>query len=296
METNAEGFTGYRFYNAGVRIDEQWPFSISPTSPGFNPGDGQVGHSVGKFNFIAPKQGWVFVPLEIKTGQEVVRVNFVDDAKRKYGRRGVVMLDPRWDPAKESEDKPLETYPVAPTEALVIERAEKLWDVYLDGICSAHFEDVQNAMANGMRPRGAAGFTLNALRLKGYKDPAQEFLRGMREGRQGNGVPSSSPEMVGVLKGIQEQNSLLTRLILSIATGQKIDPELLKAAMSPDAPAPKPHGPAMQPPINTGTLEVDGQPSSSLEARINRRTVETVYDPPTARPKQERAKAAAKEL
>jgi|SRR5579862_2789197 len=296
METNAEGLTGYRFYNAGVRIDEQWPYSISETSPGFNQDDGKGAHSTGKFCFVAPKQGWTFVPMELKSGQETLRVNFVEDAKRKYGHRGIVMLDPRWDPAKESEDKPLATYPVAPTEELVIARAELLWDQYLEGICSAHFEDVQNAMANGMRPRGASGFTVHALKEKGYKDPAQEFLKGMREGRQGNGSPSSSPEMVGVLRGIQEQNKHMMALILAVASGQKIDPELLKSVMTPDtAAAPKVSIP-LPPPINAGTLEVDGSPASSLEARIARRNVETVYEPPSARPKTERAKAAAKEL
>jgi hypothetical protein len=298
METNALGQAGYRFYNAGKKIDEQWPFSISATSAGFNPEDGNGAHSIGKFNFVAPKEGWTFVPVELQSGNETIRVNFADDLKRKYGPRGVVMLDPRWDPAKEDPDKSLEAYPMAPTEELVIERANTLWIMFLERICSDHFEDVQGAMAHGNRPRAASGFTVHALKARGYRDPAAEFLQGLKAGQQGaEPQTGTSPEMLGVLKGIQEQNKLMMTLVLSITNGQKVDPELIKALMTPtNAPAPpKPPTPT-EPPVNAGVFEVEGQPKTSLEERISRRNVETVYDQPTARPKNERAKVAAKEL
>lgn len=299
METNQAGQSGYKFYNAGKKIDEQWPFSISPTSAGFNPEDGQGAHSIGKFNFVAPKEGWVFVPTELQSGIETIRVNFPDDLKRKYGPRGVVMLDPRWDPAKEDPDKDLQTYPLAPTEALVIERAHTLWDLYLERICSAHFEDVQGAMAHGNRPRAASGFTVHALKLKGYRDPAADFLQGLREGRNGAAPQAgSSPEMLGVLKGIQEQNQLTLRLVLALASGQKIDPELIKAITMPgDSPAPpKAHHMPAEPPVNAGAFEVEGQSKTSLEERIGRKTVEYETAATRVGGKSERAKAAAKEL
>ena len=300
METNLQGLNGYRFYNAGSKIDEQWPFSISPSSAGFNPEDGNGAHSIGKWNFVAPKAAWCFVPMELTSGNEVIRVNFAEDAKRKYGRRGLVMLDPRWDPTKEDSDKALETYPLAPTEQLCIERAERLWDLFLEEICSSHFDDVQNAMAQGNRPRAAHGFTIHALRMKGYRDPAADFLKGMREGQTGV-VPQNgnSSEMVGVLRGIQEQNKLMTQLVLALATGQKIDPELLKAVVSPEsatAPISKAPTHSAEPPVNAGSMEIEGQPQSSLEARINRRTVEYETAGVRVGGKQDRAKAAAKEL
>lgn len=299
METNEQGLAGYRFYNAGAKIDEQWPFSISPTSAGFNPEDGNGAHSIGKYNLIAPKKSWFFVPVEIRSGNETLRVNFIDDLKRKYGARGVVMLDPRWDPAKEEEDKPLEQYPIAPTEEAVMDRAEQLWDGFLEKICSAHFDDVQNAMAQGNRPRAASGFTIHALKMKGYRDPAADFLKGMREGQMGHAPhQASSPELVGILKGMQEQSRLTTQLILALATGQKIDPELVKALVNPgDNPAPQKTAPIQsEPPINAGVMEVEGQPTSSLEQRINRRTVEYETAGVKHGSKQERAKAAVKEL
>jgi len=289
---------GYRFYNGGEKIDEQWPFSISPTSAGFNPEDGQGAHSIGKFNFIAPKRSWLFVPSEIQSGNEILRVNFPEDTRRKYGRRGIVMLDPRHDPATEDPDKPLETYPLAPTEDLVIERAGILWDLFLDGICSAHFEDVQNAMSQGNRPRAASGFTIHALKLKGYRDPAAEYLQGMREGRNGSSPSQgTSPELLGMVRAMQEQNQLMMSVVLAIATGQKVDPELLKAVANRGNGGPKPEPP--KPPVvpeNAGVMEVDGTPKTSLEERISRR--EVGYETAQARVggRQERAKAAVKEL
>lgn len=309
METNAAGQSGYRFYNAGKKIDEQWPFSISPTSAGFNPEDGQGAHSIGKFNFVAPKEGWTFVPTEIQSGNETLRVNFADDLKRKYGPRGVVMLDPRWDPAKEDPDKDLGSYPMAPTEELVIERAQTLWGLFLDRICSNHFEDVQNAMAQGSRPRAASGFTIHALKLRGFRDPAAEFLQGLKEGRQGSAPQAgTSPEMLGVLRGIQEQNKLMMTLILSVASGQKVDPELLKSVMTPSDTAVPPKAPApVEVPINAGVIEVDGVAKSSLNARINNREDGYVrgegnLDKGTLKikdvvlPRKDRTQAAAKEL
>lgn len=272
METNEAGQLVARFYNAGSKIDEFWSFSISPTAAGFNTDDNQGAHSIGKWNLIAPERGWFLVPLEIVSGNETMRVNFPEDLKRKFGARGIVMLDPRHNPAKEDPEKPLEQFAMAPTEELVIERAEALWDQYLERICSAHFEDVQNAMAGGNRPRAASGFTVRALKLKGYRDPAADFLQGMREGKNAIGQAATSPEMVGIVRAMQEQNKLLTTLVMAVASGQKVDPELLKSALAPsEGPAPQPSHAPMEPPINAGTIDVDGIPHSGLEARINRR-------------------------
>lgn len=298
METNEQGIPGYYFYNAGKRIDEQWCFSISQTSAGYNPEDGEGRHSLGKFNFLAPEREWFFIPGEIQSGNETLRVNFPDDARRKFGNRGVVMLDPKYKLAGEDPDKDLSSYPIAPTRELVEERAAKLWDGWLETICSQHFEDVQNAMAQGNRPRAAAGFTVHALKLKGYKDPAAEYLLGLREGQSGKAPQAaSSPELLGLVKGMQQQNQLMMTILMALASGEKIDPELIKNAMTPGDTAvpPKVHKP-VAPPENAGVVEVEGSPASSLEARIGRR--ESGYE--TAGKKfddrKARTQAAAKEL
>lgn len=301
METNKQGQPGFRFYNAGTKLDEQWPFSISPTSAGFNPEDGAGAHSIGKWNFIAPKESWCFVPIEIVSGQETLRVNFIEDAKRKYGRRGLVMLDPHHDPETEDADKALETYPLAPTEALVIDRAERLWDVFIDGICQAHLDDVQNAMAHGNRPRAASGFTVHALKLKGFRDPAADFLKGLRNGKQGDVQQAgTSQEMVGVMQGIAQQNKLMMQIVLSLASGQKIDPELLKAAMSPDTtqPAPLPVGkPAKNysadPEFQARAFREQEDGWTKGEGNVDKGTLKEKSAPA---PRKDRTATAAKEL
>jgi hypothetical protein len=285
METNAEGLSGFRFYNAGAKIDEQFPFSISPTAAGFNPEDGKGEHSIGKWNFIASSHAWVFVPLELTSGQEIKRVDFPKHVQKKFGHRGVVMLDPQHDPRKEEPDKPLGNYAVAPTEELVIERAEQLWQEFLEQICRSHIADVQAAMSQGNAPRAAAGFTIHALKECGYRDPAQEYFQGLRAGKT-SGVPKegTSPELLGIVKGLAEQSRVTTQLLIALASGKGVDPELLKAIVVPEVsePVPSPESPFVRDP--------------SLKARVENR--ESGYETATLKVggRAERAKAAAKEL
>lgn len=281
----------HRFYNAGSKIDEVFPFSLP---------EGADIHVIGRWNLLAPKEGWFEVPRELMVRDLTIAVQFAQDVKRRFGNRGVVLLDPAYDPSKEDEDKPLESYPVAPTEDLVIERAEKLWDNYLEKICQSHLEDVQNAMSSGGAPRGARGFTVHALKLKGYRDPAQDYFLGMKEGQQGKAPAGMSAEFTGMMAQMAKQNSLTMSIVLALATGQKIDPELLKQAIAPDVgqPLPPSNGKAatVAPPDNAGSLEVEGQGKTSLEQRINRKSVE--YETLNSKPadKKGRAAAAAKEL
>jgi len=213
-----------RFFNAGDKIDEMFPFSLP---------DGADIHVIGRWAFLAPKESWINVPSELTVGANAIRVDFAQDIKRRFGKRGVVLLDPRHDPATEDPDKPLEQYAVAPTEELVIERAEKLWSNYIEDMCRAHFEDVQNAMSSGGAPRRARGFTVHALKLKGYRDPAEDYFLGMKDGKAPQGT---SPELVAMFQQMQQQNQAMMAIVLAVATGQKVDPELLKNVAAPTGP------------------------------------------------------------
>jgi hypothetical protein len=255
----------HRFYNAGSKIDEVFPFSLP---------EGADIHVIGRWNLLAPKEGWFEVPRELMVRDLTIAVQFAQDIKRRFGNRGVVMLDPAYDPSKEDEDKPLESYPVAPTEELVIERAEKLWDNYLEKICQSHLEDVQNAMSSGGAPRGARGFTVHALKLKGYRDPAQDYFLGMKEGQQGKAPAGASAEFAGMMAQMAKQNSMMMSIVLALATGQKIDPELLKQAIVPENGHAAPTVNTANRPIpdNAGVVEVEGTGRTSLEQRVNRRS------------------------
>lgn len=268
-----------RFYNAGDKLEEMFPFSLP---------DGADVHVIGRWTFLAQKESWVTVPSELTVGSNMIHVDFGADVKRRFGKRGVVLLDPRHDPATEDPDKPLEQYAVAPSEELVIERAEKLWSNFIEEMCRAHFEDVQNAMSSGGAPRRARGFTVHALKLKGYRDPAEDYFLGMKDGKAPQGT---SPELVAMFQQMQSQNQTMMALVIAVATGQKIDPEMLKnLAPTPGAPqVPKPHVPA-----NGDALEVVGQSRIGVEERINRR--EDTYTPKPAVGKKQREAAAAKAL
>jgi hypothetical protein len=226
-----QGF-GYEFYNAGDRIEEMWSFDISQSSAGFNPGiHGTDTHSLGKYVFQAPAKSWFFVPAEIASGNETVRVNFKDDAFRKFGERGVVLLDPRHDPESEDSDKPLSAYAKAPTRELAIERAEKLWDEYLLSIIARHVADCDAALAMGGRPRQATGFARRAFRLKGVTDPGSHYFDSLKKGDAPQQGVSS--DVVAILGQMQDQNRAFGAALLAIASGEKIDPEMLKVMMQP---------------------------------------------------------------
>ena len=141
-----QGGFHYEFYNAGVRHQELMRFSISASSAGFN-ADGNDNHSLGFWGMDAPKQGFFVVPAEMKSGNEVIRVNFADDVKRKFGKLGIVLIDPQWDPEQEDPDKEVSEYPIAPDHDSAVKRGDAIWQLHLRRIVEGHLADCQNAMA-----------------------------------------------------------------------------------------------------------------------------------------------------
>ncbi len=226
----------YEFYNAGVRHQELMPFSISATSAGFN-ADGNDPHSIGHWSLDAPPEGFFRVPAEIQSGNEMLRVNFAEDIKRKFGKLGMVLIDSKWDPDQEDPDKELSEYPIAPTRELAVKRAEAIWQLHLRRIVEAHLSDCQNAMAAGGAPRAASGFTKKAFKLLGIADPGEQYFAGLKEAGK-NAAVTASGETNTLLLEMQRQNQAMMSIILAVATGQKIDPELLKALMAPAAKGP----------------------------------------------------------
>lgn len=210
-----------RFYNAGNRIDETLRFS--------QPEGGDI-HFIGYWPLRAPKEGWFEVPSELELQNTTIAVQFTRDIKQKFGPRGVVLLDPRWDPAKEDPDGELWKYPLAPTEELVIQRADALWKIYLRKIVEGHLADCQSAMAAGGAPRAAAGFTKSALNLLGIKDPGEQYFLNLQKGP---GAPSGvSDDVKAILVSQGQMMQTLATLIIAQASGKPLDPEAIKAAMA----------------------------------------------------------------
>jgi hypothetical protein len=270
----------YKFYNAGVRIRESMRFSISSSSAGFN-SDGNDTQSVGFWTLDAPKEDFFSVPAEIPSGQEILRVNFAADIQRRFGRQGVILIDPQWNPDKEDPDKDVSDYPVAPSEGLAVERGNVIWRLHLEKIVQQHLNDCQNAMAAGGAPRAAAGFTKKAFKLLGIADPGEQYFQGLKEA----GKSATHSQNNDVLVAIQQQNQAMMGILLAVVSGEKIDPELLKALV------PKPGQP------------IPGQVTSGIATGKIDKPVTfdpkkaglDVYDRKT-QSKSERAKAAEKEL
>jgi hypothetical protein len=209
-----------RFYNAGYRISEVFAFSLP---------DGADIHVVGRWAFDVAKESWVDVPIQINVGAQELQVNFWKDVRTRFGARGVVLVDPSWDPAKEDPEGPLEKYAIAPTEELAIERGNALWLRYTRAIVDQHLSDCQNARGAGNSPRAAVGFTKHCLKIHGIEDPADRYFDDLKRGKVGG----MSDDMKGVVLQMQQQNSALLAVVMAMATGQKVDPELLKAVVPP---------------------------------------------------------------
>lgn len=286
----------YEFYNAGERIDEMMRFSISSSSAGFN-AEGNDSQSVGFWHLNAPAESFFTVPAEMTSGNEVVRVNFATDIKQRLGRQGVVLVDPKWDPAVEDPDEELTKYPVAPNRDLARKRGAEIWQLHLETIVKAHLGDCENAMAAGGTPRAARGFTKKCFKMLGVADPGEAYFKGLKHGARpaGNGDASNS-----VVLEIQRQNQAMMGIMLAIASGQKIDPEMLKALMP--APGAAPAGPVMSG-IATGEITKPMGEFDPAKAGLDGKPVEVkhgqvgldAYDRKAAA-KKGRASAAEREL
>jgi len=285
----------YEFYNAGHRIVEMMRFSISASSAGFN-ADGNDTHSVGFWPLDAPKEGFFSVPADIRSGNETMRVGFADDIKRRFGRMGVVLVDSKWDPAQEDPDKEASEYPVAPDRDSAVTRGEAIWQLHLRKIVEGHLADCQNAMAAGGAPRAASGFTKRAFKLLGVADPGEQYFAGLKEA----GKTAASSDTNNILLQMQMQQQSMMAIVLAMASGQQIDPELLKALVMPAGKAPVG---AVTSAIATGEIRkpvgefdprksgLDGKPVEVKTGQVGL----DAYDRKTAA-KGERAKNAAKEF
>lgn len=216
-----------QFFNAGDKIDEVIMFSISESSLGANSDDKSSKHSVGRWRLYAPAESWFAVPLEMDTGNETIRVNFSKDVYERFGKRGVVMLDPKHNPENEDPDRGLAFYAKAPTREAVELRAKALWQLYTRSIVDQHLADCQSALSVGGSPRGAVGFTAHCLKLNSISDPAEKYFKGLQDGKPLNG------EIANIFAPILQQNQAMMAIVLAVATGQKVDPELLKNLITP---------------------------------------------------------------
>lgn len=272
----------YQFYNAGRRISELLRFSISPSSKGFNSDENVLG-SCGFWPLEAPQEGFFSVPADISSGHETIRVGFAEDIQRRFGKWGVVLIDPKWNPEEEDPEKEVSEYPIAPNRDAAIERGNAIWLIHLRTIVEGHLRDCQNAMSAGGAPRAASGFTKKAFKLLGIADPGEQYFQGLKEA----GKTAGSGQMNEALMQMQAQQSAMMGILLAVASGQKIDPELLKTVL----PQPGKAAPGM--PVISGVAT--GEIKKPVGEFDPKKAGLDAYDRKT-QDKQGRAKAAEKEL
>lgn len=209
-----------RFYNAGNRIQEHMKFSL--------PEGGDI-HFIGYWILDAPSQAWVEIPTEIEVRGIGVSVSFPKDIKERFGARGVVQLDPGWNEAEAEGSEP-EKYPKATTEEKAVEKAGIIWRRYLERVARIHLDDCDNIKTAGGRPHAAGGFTKFALQELGIEDPYDRYFNDLKKGVNSSGTSS---DVTAILTAQGRMVQTLITVLLAQASGQKIDPEILKAALQP---------------------------------------------------------------
>lgn len=215
-----------RFYNAGDKLEEYMSYSL-PDSMQQDNGK----HSLSRWALIAPKQGWFDVPTTLDVNGETVALYFVKDISLKFGKRGIVKLDPQYDATKEDSERSVTEYPVASTEDACIARGAEIWQLYLRSIVENHLRDCQAAMSAGGAPTASSGFTKHAMKLLGIDDPGEKYFNQLKQG----GPAGVSADVAAILASQQQQTQAMMTALLAIASGQKLDPEALKAALAPPA-------------------------------------------------------------
>lgn len=215
------------FYNAGDKIDEVLMYSI-PT--------GSDIHALARYNIVAPKEDFFTVPTEmtIQNTGETIAVQFQRDIPRKWGDRGVIKIDPAYDPEQEDPEAPLSKYPFARTRQEAVARGRELWNLYLRAVVESHLNDCEAARAAGGAPRSARGFTKRALKLLGIQDPGEQYFNSLTNGGAGQ-QPAAAPvsPQLAVMEG---KFNMLMGMFTAFMSGEKPDPaKLAELAQTPNA-------------------------------------------------------------
>lgn len=180
-------------FNGGDRIKEPISYSIPATF-------GDI-HAIARWELDAPAQSFFEVPTEMKLPSgERIRVEFPNDIVRKFGVRGVVLID-----EDEYGDQEIpEDQPFAATPKQAEEKGKALWHSYLEEIVRAHIEACAEARAKGGAPRAAQGFTKRALKLLNQSDPGENVFQ-----QQVQVATSMNPDVVAM----KQQVDLMAKMM-----------------------------------------------------------------------------------
>jgi hypothetical protein len=195
-----------KMYNAGYRISEPIPFSLA---------EGHDPHCLGKWYLDAPEKSFFKVPivLELSNGSDL-SVRFPQDIIRKFGKRGVIWVNPEY--AGEIGA----SVPIAKTEEEAKEKGDRIWGEYLDDICRKWIEQCHQIAAGGGKPGEAQGFTKRALKERGIADPGQIIPDRKPTSESGAGT---DPAVLEMLTALQREVADLRKEKLKAEADKKAD-------------------------------------------------------------------------
>jgi hypothetical protein len=220
--------------------------------------------------------------MTIQNTGETIAVQFQRDIPRKWGERGVIKIDPAYDPEQEDAEAPLQKYPFARTRQEAIARGRELWNLYLRSVVESHLADCEAARAAGGAPRSARGFTKRALKLLSIQDPGEQYFNSLQNGGAGQ-QPAAAPvsPQLAVMEG---KFNMLMGMFMAFMTGEKPDPAKLAELMqTPNAVGVTEQGKVVTSGITTGEIK---KPIKN----------ESGYEREKAGGKEERAKKAEAHL
>lgn len=185
-----------RFYNAGDMIQDRFAFTLP---------DGPDIHASGFAEVKLNPKSFSEIETEYRVGPAVVRLQLDQDVLRRYGKRGVVLVDANLDPKKIGEDEPL-----ALSDSDAEERGARLWLLYLREIVMRHEEENALVRSQGGARRSPGGFTRRAYKLLGLKVPGDEVLQAAAAAA--GGAQPSNAKVEALEREMQELRALLAAL------------------------------------------------------------------------------------
>ena len=198
------------FFNPGDRISETIAYSIA--------GQGDM-HAIAQWLLDASANSLFKVPTLLKLhDQTSVSVDFPTTTIQRFKDRGVIMIDPDWEPGDDEDFN--EAQPFATTEDEAKEKGARKWQQYLRKIVSTHINNCNKLRAAGSFPLEAQGFTKRAFKLLGMVDPATQSFDQYKLDSAKPGVEAIQSEEAKALAARMQATETMMEKILNLLSAR----------------------------------------------------------------------------
>lgn len=198
MELYNETEEKHLLYNGGEYINEALHYSLP---------NGHDIHCTARWMMIAGEKEFFHLPKVLVIEGARVALPFIDTILRsdRFGERGVVLVNPNWEPPK--DEAAAEKIPVAKSKDEAVKKAGRHWDGYVKKVAQQWVDETNTVRSGGGVPRQASGFVAKALKICGIADPAAAVLLAATESKTSK---SEIEELKDLLKKQGEQIAALT--------------------------------------------------------------------------------------